>query len=334
MRKNRSLWNDLLGRFGLTRSRRQKPAPSRKPRALHVEPLEARQLLSAHPLSAVYVSCNFVDQTNPGATTPSYGDAVTAPAGETAPNLGSGTLTYGVNAFSAIQAGVNNVASGGTVYLLPGTYTESDISLAQPVSVVGPAPTEGTATLVPAIADSHEVDRSDWFGGGTHNAFVIRSSNVALSNLTIDGGAGYGYFCGVETDWTSGQTYDDLSVTGLTVQNVFCLGIDLEGGANAGTGDLISGNIVQNVQGAATVRGITLLDASGQISNNQVSTVVASSETPYSNAAVGIYLDSFDIPGVAVSIDNNTVSGTCGARRNFQLGNEIKKWSNCLSNSG
>ena len=35
-----------------------------------------------------------------------------------------------------------------------------------------------------------------------------------------------------------------------------------------------------------------LLGASGQISGNQVSNVAAASDTPYSNAAVGIYLDS------------------------------------------
>ena len=53
-----------------------------------------------------------------------------------------------------------------------------------------------------------------------------------------------------------------------------------------------------------------MLDASGQISGNQVSNVVADADTPYSNAAVGIYIDTFDIPGVTASVDNNTVSGT------------------------
>ena len=74
-------------------------------------------------------------------------------------------------------------------------------------------------------------------------------------------------------------------------------------------GDQISGNVVENVQGADIVRGICMLDASGQIDGNQVSSVVAATGTPYSNAAVGIYLDSFDIPGVTASIDANTVSG-------------------------
>ncbi len=257
---------------------------------------------------SVWVDDNWVDQTNPNATTPAVGDTVTAPAGETAPNLNSGTLTFGDNAFSTITDGVAGVVGGGTVYVLPGTYVESDISLDQPVSVVGP--TTGTATVVPAVADGHEEDRDDWFGSGTHNAFVIRASDVALQNLTIDGGSGFGYFCGVETDWTTSETYNDLSVTGLTVRNVFCLGIDVESGADPGTGDLIYGNTVENVVGAAIVRGICLLDATGVMSNNEVSNVVAASDTPYSEAAVGIYLDTFDIPGVTATIDNNTVSGT------------------------
>ena len=99
---------------------------------------------------------------------------MTAPRARPSPNLGGGTLIYGQNAFSTIQAGVDAAASGGTVYVLPGTYTESDISLNQAVSVVGPAAGTGVATVVPAVADSHELDRSDWFGSGTHNAFVIR----------------------------------------------------------------------------------------------------------------------------------------------------------------
>ena len=165
-----------------------------------IERLEPRQMLSA----TLWVNDNWVDQTHPGASTPSYGDTMTIPAGQTAPNLGSGTLTYGVNAFDTIQAGVNAVADSGTVYVLPGTYTESDISLNHAVTVAGP--TTGVASVLPAVADSHEVNRDDWLGNGTHNAFVISSSNVSLSNLTIDGGTGVGYFGGVMTDWTTGQT--------------------------------------------------------------------------------------------------------------------------------
>jgi hypothetical protein len=209
MRKSKSRWSwqSVIGRLGLSRKKKgQRPVHLRR-RSAMIEHLEVRQLLSVAPLKT-WVNDNWVDQTHPGAGTPTCGDTMTAPAGETAPNLGSGTLSYGVNAFNTIQGGVDAVAGGGTVYVLPGTYTESDISLDKAVTVTGPA--TGTATVVPAVADSHEVNRDDWFGSGTHNAFVIRSSDVALSNLTIDGGTSYNYFYGVETDWTNNQTYSAL----------------------------------------------------------------------------------------------------------------------------
>ena len=46
MRKYRTVWNDFLGRFAWTSSRKRKPVPQRKPRSLQVEPLEQRQMLS------------------------------------------------------------------------------------------------------------------------------------------------------------------------------------------------------------------------------------------------------------------------------------------------
>ncbi len=49
-KKHRGLWNDFLSRFGLTPARKQKQAQSVKPRALRLEPLEVRQLLSVTTL--------------------------------------------------------------------------------------------------------------------------------------------------------------------------------------------------------------------------------------------------------------------------------------------
>ena len=182
-----SVLRSVFERLGLSDRKTRKGIRATKRRAFSLEPLERRELLSVAPPS-VWISNNWTDQTNPGATTPAVGNVVAAPAGETVPGLGSGTLTYGQNAFSTIQSGVNNVASGGTAYVLPGTYTESDISLNQAVSIVGPVASAGVADVVPAVADSHVADRNDWFGSGSHNAFVIRASDVSLSNLTINGG--------------------------------------------------------------------------------------------------------------------------------------------------
>ena len=323
--ENIGFFGRLAGRVLRSWRKRKTTVSSPTNRGLTFEPLEIRQLLSVAagvirpvplpPPGSVFpvntwVASNWVDQTNPGLSPPAPGDAVTAPAGETAPNLGRVPLVYGQNAFGTIDSAVAAVASSGTVYVLPGVYNESNVSLDQPVSIVGPDDGSGVATVVPAVADSHQLDRSDQFDSGTENAFVIRSSNVSLSNLTIDGGSGYGYFGGVMTDWTTGLGYNDLSVTDVTVENTFGIGIYEDGGASQGSGDLIANNVVENVAGDDTVRGIMLLGATGQIDGNQVSTVVAASDTPYSNAAVGIYVDTFDQSGVTASIDGNSVSGT------------------------
>jgi hypothetical protein len=51
-------------------------------------------------------------------------------------------------------------------------------------------------------------------------------------------------------------------------------------------------------------------------------------------------VDNESLPGnvasatAVVSATTVEVGGACGARRNSQLGNTIKLWSNCLSNSG
>src|SRR5205814_2362594 len=54
----------------------------------------------------------------------SYGDTVAPPGGETAPNSTGIPLIFGVDAFDTIQTGINGDASGGTVYVLPGTFSE------------------------------------------------------------------------------------------------------------------------------------------------------------------------------------------------------------------
>ena len=101
--------------------------------------------------NTVWVSGNWVDDTNPAGPL-TAGDTVAAPTGETAPNLGSGTLIYGVNAFSTIQDGVTNVDTGGTVYVLPGTYVEN-VTISKPLTLSGAGQTGSSATtIIPSFA--------------------------------------------------------------------------------------------------------------------------------------------------------------------------------------
>ena len=133
--------------------------------------------------NTVWVSGNWVDDTNPAGPL-TAGDTVAAPTGETAPNLGSGTLIYGVNAFSTIQDGVTNVDTGGTVYVLPGTYVEN-VTISKPLTLSGAGQTGSSATtIIPSFAGA--VGGST-FAAGCSNLILVQSSNVTIEDLLLDG---------------------------------------------------------------------------------------------------------------------------------------------------
>ena len=64
------------------------------------------------------------------------------------------TLGWGVDGFATIQAGINAVASGGTVYVPAGTYTES-LTANKSVDIRGPNTGFPRTTGKPGGGSSH-----------------------------------------------------------------------------------------------------------------------------------------------------------------------------------
>jgi hypothetical protein len=101
--------NSLAGSF----------SPERR-RALFIEPLEERRVLSV----TLYVANSYFDVTSGTTTsTPAIGDTVNwLPTGQFAE---VDNLTFGTNAFTSVQAAVNAATSGSTVNIAAGTYSDA-----------------------------------------------------------------------------------------------------------------------------------------------------------------------------------------------------------------
>ena len=139
--------------------------------------------------NTVWVNDNWVNVTNPSGPL-TAGDTVAAPAGETAPNLGSGTLIYGVNAFSTIQSGVTNVDAYGTVYVLPGTYA-GGIQINKPVTLLGAnssnnptvAGSRGSESVIEPVVSAP----SPYVSAAPGVLVEVLASNVTISGFTFTG---------------------------------------------------------------------------------------------------------------------------------------------------
>ncbi len=80
--------------------------------------------------------------------------------------------------YCTIQAGVNAVATGGTVKVLPGTYNE-DVNVNKQVLLMGPQQNDARGRNVPASQEA-VVD-------GTNNDFLVNAANVSILGFTIQG---------------------------------------------------------------------------------------------------------------------------------------------------
>src|SRR5262249_34883566 len=96
---------------------------------------------------------------------------------------GAATLVFGINAFSTIQAGIEGVGSGGTVYVLPGTYAENVI-VDKSVSLLGP--NQGTSGNGSRSAEAI-VEPSAASDFNISSIFVVQASNVTINGFTIQG---------------------------------------------------------------------------------------------------------------------------------------------------
>jgi hypothetical protein len=155
----------------------------------------------------------------------------------TFPNSGgTGTYCVGSNAFNSIEAGVDNVAAGGTVHVAAGTYVEN-VPMAKPLTMLGPnagrpgaGPRLPEAILVPAYNDPENSP-----------IIVLESSHIIIDGFLLDGnnpspppGFGAGYNAnGVQVYAAAGVQngyYPDLlDVDHITIQNNIIRNISYDG---------------------------------------------------------------------------------------------------------
>ena len=188
--RSRTLWTSLFGAPGskprkssstVRRNRRY-----RKPQQLQMESLEARQLLSAVPITYVNDNWHFsTDSDNSGSLT--VGDivtnindsvgTVTAPYGSVAfGTVTSGDFTGSLPGSATIQDAINNTTSTGTVHLSPG---DASNYLTQAVNLGNTSITmqvDGTATI-------------GSLAGGSGTAAVINQNSFLMTASTLTVGS-------------------------------------------------------------------------------------------------------------------------------------------------
>ena len=184
-----------------------------------------------HLIVAVY-SGDSLTQTNQSVTLAETVAATSQPvvyvnaawAGD--PNLtpvvgGGNMLTIGVSAFATIQEGVDGVASGGTVNVLAGTYSEQ-VTIGQSLTISGAG---ASSTILSAPADATGGSQISLDGGSSVSVSISGLSmsgsslltGIAASsarNLTATGVAISGDDIGISVQTTSTATITGSSITG------------------------------------------------------------------------------------------------------------------------
>jgi hypothetical protein len=257
--------------------------------------------------------------------------ASAAVAGLAAPEAGAATLQVCASGcpFSSINAAITAAFPGDTLALAGETFVEN-VVVNKPLTLQGAG--QGSTIIMPQVSAPAPCTDSSLCGGLASNIILVRASNVRIAGLTLDGdnpalvsgvvrgGADLDARNGIITDHATGIVYSTLTVSGVTLRNVYLRGL------YASTGGTFSflGNTVSNVRGDASLSAaIFNTGGAGTISNNTIFETVAAiasnrssgmtiSNNTISNAAVGIHTDNAGQSGGAQDgIDRNTISD-CG----------------------
>jgi hypothetical protein len=266
------------------------------------------------------------DDVRPPASVVYVDDDFTGAPG-TDPDGGGPATEIGYDAFPTIQGGADGVASGGTVNVAAGTYTEN-VTIAKPLTLTGAG--AGVVTLRPATSNPN----CGGAGGGSlcagsSNIILVQASNVTISGLTLDGdnpgltsgivrsGADVDARNGIITNHTLG-TFNNLSVHDTIVKNIYLRGMYASSGGDFN----FTNNTVQNVNGDGGSIAIFAFSGAGTMSGNVVSDVsdgisanhsrgIQFLNNQVSDAASAIHTDNAgDGGGVSDLIQGNTVSNS------------------------
>ena len=334
------------------------------------EPLEDRKLLS---VSQVWVDDNWTDVTHatgpltvgdtvvnsfPGSDISFHG-LISGSYGSTAFGtvMINGTPTT-AGGFGTIRSAINPaiVSVGGTLSILEGTYTESDIIINTPLQMMGNGMSGVSQTLiVPEVASAQGGAADAEFGVGTHSGIILYSYSSTVTNLHLDGsgnaalntsaGHDYNYHQGITTlyDLQAGGNYASLhngslvpiqiNIPGGPAGNRSVPGLDIDGVTADNTywhGLTLSALANHSFGTQALINGAKI-----NISNSKVNNVGPSGSQDLNR--VGILLQnldnsptqgnaSFDIvsnAGVGIKLDafgaNRVIGSASGARNRGSL---------------
>ena len=212
----------------------------------------------------------------------------------------NGGTSIGYDEFSDLQAAINAVASGGTIFIANGTYDPSNILINIPVTISGAS--EPGVIITPSLTDSHD-DSS--FGGTVSNGFIIASSNVTIQNLTLDGGAHQDFRNAIITNsQRDGQTYSNININHVTAENIFRKGVAIYNETGTASGISITNDTFDNVgtiinDGGAyeATAAIAVFGSNANISNNVIT-----------HSAGGIEGNTFDGAAEQVTVSHNNIS--------------------------
>jgi hypothetical protein len=236
---------------------------------------------------------------------------------------GAGPATnFGCDSFATIQGGVDGVASGGSVIVNAGTYTEY-VTIAQPLTLNGAG--AATVTAIPPTSDPNCGGAGGGSLCGASNLILVQASNVTISGLTLDGdnstlpgginvgGANVDARNGIITNHNIG-IFENLVVHHVTVKNVFLRGLYASSGGSFNfhhntvqnvAGDAGSSIAMFNFGGVGTFDNNTVIDSNdGIISNASLGTQYTNNHV--TNCGGGIHTDN---AGDGPIVSNDLISG-------------------------
>ncbi len=191
----------------------------------------------------------------------------------------SSTPGWDVTHFNTIQGGINAVGTGGTVYVLPGTYPEN---LTIPKSLTLSCASGGGTTVYPATSDVQGSAPTKCEGPSFTGSqmVVVQADDVTIEHCIFDGnnpnissgetvnGVDIDARNGIIVDYPSGD-YSNLEVRYCTVKNIFLRAIYP---AADGSGHHIHHNTIDNADGCdGQSTGVMFYGASGTVNDNTIS---------------------------------------------------------------
>jgi hypothetical protein len=225
-----------------------------------LERLEIRRLFAA---PHVYVNDDWQVTIDVGPPGISGGDSVQAQGSDS--NVGAHTI--GLDAFTTIADGITNVTPGGIVSVVQGVYPSVNTTIDKPMTLDGVAG-PGSVIITPNSPDGRDDSAFDF---NAQQGLLVSSSDVTISDLTIDGGVDQDFRQGIITDFRNNTVYNNITISGVNVQNIIRRGIEIYSSngvaAPKSTGVFISGCHVNDV---AFYEGILLFDADATVSGNVI----------------------------------------------------------------